>query len=70
MLNSLEVFPLCLYLAVQFQLRITFGIFETELLIYRNQILKQQSINTLILILRFHGYKQQVEHLRIFFHKD
>ena len=41
MLFGLEVFPLRLNLVVQFQLRITFGIFKANLLIHRNQIIEQ-----------------------------
>ena len=70
MLNSLEIFPLCLHFVVQLQFRITFCIFKSKLLIYRNQIVEQQGINALVLIFRFHGYKQQVENLRIFFQEN
>ena len=34
MLLGLEIFPLGLHLSVQFQFRITFGILESQLLIY------------------------------------
>ena len=70
MLFGLEIFPLRLYLAVQFQFRITFSIFETELLIYWNQIVEQQSIDSLVLLIRLHGYQKQVKYLRIFLHED
>ena len=38
MLLGLEIFPLGLHLSIQFQFRITFGILESQLLIYRNQV--------------------------------
>ena len=40
MLYGLEIFPLCLHLAVFFQFRIALGILETELLIHRNQVIE------------------------------
>ena len=70
MLLGLEIFPLRLYLIVQFQFRITFGIFETELLINWNQVIEQQSIDSLVLIFRFHSYQKQVEYLRILLHEN
>ena len=70
MLFSLEIFPLRLYLAIFFQFRITFSIFETKLLIDRNQIVEQQCIDSLVLIFWFHGYKKQVEYLRVFLHEN
>ena len=70
MLFSLEIFPLRLYLAIFFQFRITFGILETELLIYWNQIVEQQSIDSLVLIFRLHGYEKQIKYLRVLLHKD
>ena len=70
MLYGLEIFPLSLYLVVQFQFRITFSIFESHLLENRNQIVEQQGIHTFVLIFRLHGYEEQVEHLRILFHED
>ena len=38
MLLGLEIFPLGLHLSVQFQFRITFGILESQLLIYGDQV--------------------------------
>ena len=70
MLFRLEVLPLRLHLAVQLQLRITLGILETKLLIDGDKVGEQQCIYPLVLILRFHGNQQQIEHLGIFLQED
>ena len=65
MLLGLKVLPLSLHLTIQFQFRITFGIFKANVLINRTQIVEQQGIDSLILIFRLHGYQQKVEHLGV-----
>ena len=70
MLFRLEVLPLRLHLAVQLQLRITLGILETKLLIDGDKVGEQQCIDALVLIFRFYGNQQQVEHFGIFLQED
>lgn len=51
---AFEIIPLRLYGIVGGQLRITLGIFNTQADIYGNKVVKQQCVDTLILILRQH----------------
>lgn len=69
MLFRLEVLPLRLYFAVQFQLRITFGILETKLLIDGDKVGEQQCIDALVLIFRFYATSSKSSILGYFFKK-
>ena len=51
-----EVFPLCLNLAVFFQLGIAFGIFVVQFLIGGDKVGKEQCVYALALVFGFHGY--------------
>ena len=69
-LLSAEVFPLRLYLSVQFQLGVTFSIFEAQLLVDGDEVREYQCGDSLVLIFGFHGYEQQIEHLGTAFEKQ
>ena len=69
MLLGLEIFPLGLHLSIQFQFRITFGILESQLLIYRNQVRRMNKALTPCSDTQFYSNQQQVQHRGIFMQK-
>ena len=56
MLFGAKVFPLCLHLAVFFQLGVAFGIFVIQLLVNGAEVGEEQCIHALALIFGFHGH--------------
>ena len=56
MLFGAEVFPLCLHLAVFFQLGVAFGIFVIQLLVNGDEGGEEQCIHAFALIFGLHGY--------------
>ena len=60
----LEIVPLSLNSVIAFQFRIAFSIFNTQFIIDRNQIIKQQSVYTFALIFRQNTHQIQINYLR------
>ena len=60
MVFTLEIIPLSLYGIVACQLRVTFGIFDSQIDIYGNKIVEQQRIYPFILIFRQYACQIQV----------
>ena len=60
MVLSVEVIPLRLHLHIGLQFGISFRVSITQLVVYWNNILKEQCHGTFALILRLHGNEQQI----------
>ena len=64
MLFRLEVVPLGLHLAVQFQFHVAFGVLEAQLLVDGDEVGEEQGVDTLVLVFGLYGHQHQVQDVR------